>query len=262
MAHASSVSLRLGAGSVLAGMIGLLGACSAPDAPAPAVQDAAPAASAPARDDSDDAYALVTIPVDATAPAGLREAIQQGRSAGAITYALWLDATHTDKAGFASTAILGFDNEQALATWQEASAASLAAPTRIRQADRLFHLEKDGRDSSIAVFQANYMVPKVSPEAFADFSHRYMQKYLDLQYGADILTAYAMYVERPDASGPGRAFMMREHRDQATFDDRNSTKDRLRDELMARDADYKQLEDTAIAYRSHESSTRAKVVEL
>src|SRR5690606_16805117 len=142
------------------------------------------------------AYAVVTIPVATTAPAGLRQAIQQGRSDGAITYALWLDATHTDKAGFASTAILGFDNEQALATWKEDSAASLAAPAQIRQADRLFHVENDGRDSSIAVFQANYMIPKVSHEAFADFSDRYMLKYLDLQHGADILTAYSMYLER------------------------------------------------------------------
>src|SRR5690554_2892331 len=109
VAYASSLSLRLGAGTALAGMMGLLGACSTPEAPAPTatVTDQGSKNSTAARDDSDDAYAVVTIPVAATAPAGLRQAIQQGRGDGAITYALWLDATHTDKAGFASTAILG-----------------------------------------------------------------------------------------------------------------------------------------------------------
>lgn len=228
----------------------------------PVAESAAAAAPAEAAAEGQAKHAIVRIPVESNAPDGLPAAISAGKADGTITHAVWLDSTQEEKAGFSSIAVLEFKDAAGLASWHGANASLLAPPVELRPADLLYRVENPGRDSSIAVFQGNYMDPKVSREEFTSFADRYMRKYLELQREADILTSYAMYLEHPAPAGGGLAFMLREHKDQETFDDRNSTKDRLRDDLMARDADYKSLEDTAIEYRAHVSSTRARDVPL
>lgn len=207
-------------------------------------------------------HAILRVPTGSRAPDGLARAISAGKADGQITHALWLDSIQDEKAGFSSVATVEFRNPEAMAAWRSANASLLALPLEMHSADLLFRVENSGRDSAVAVFQGNYMKPKVSRDAFVDFADRYMRKYLELQREADILTAYAMYLEQPAPHGTGLAFMIREHKDQETFDDRNATKDQLRVDLMARDADYKKLEDTAIEYREHVSSTRARDVPL
>lgn len=248
--------------SLMAGMaLFAAAACSGQSSPAPtAATTDGPAAASP--EASDTRYAIIRIPVEANASDGLDTAISKGKRSGQINYALWLDSTQSEKAGFSSVVVLGFAGTDALSAWRNEAAPDLAPPAEVRLADRLYHVENPGRDSSIAVFQGNYMEPKVSRDDFSRFASDYMRKYLELQREAGILTSYSMYLEHAAPAGGGLAFMVREHTDQETFDDRNSTKDRLRDELMARDADYKKLEDTAIEYRVHLSGTRAKHVPL
>jgi len=209
-------------------------------------------------------YALVYAPPDHHLSTALMQSISALHADGAIPYALHLENTGPSaKAGFSAALILGFKDERELATWRGANAALLEAPVELLLVERLFHEENPGRDSSIAVFQGNFIQPKVERAQFASFSARYMRKYLELQRQEGILTSYAMYQAHSSPGGqPGLAFMMREHANQSIFDNRNPPKDRLRDELMARDADYRQLEDTAIEYRIHLNSTTARSVPI
>gem|GEM_PF-1069756 len=262
MQRAHHTLRRLGTHSLMASMVLFAAAaCSGQSSPAaaPTATDSPPTA---VPETSDASYAIIRIPVEANASGGLATAVSRGKRNGQINYALWLDSTQSEKAGFSSVVVVGFAGADALSAWRNEAAPELAPPAEVHLADRLYHVENPGRDSSIAVFQGNYMEPKVSREDFSRFTEDYMRKYLELQREAGILTSYSMYLEHEAPAGSGLAFMIREHTDQHTFDDRNSTKDRLRDELMARDADYKKLEDTAIEYRVHVSGTRARHVPL
>jgi len=210
------------------------------------------------------AYAIVYAQPDRHVPEALVQSVASLHASGEIPYALHLENTGPSaKAGFSSAFILGFKSGRAFEAWRQANAALLESSVEVLQVDRLFHEENPVRDSSVAVFQGNFMQPKVERAQFASFSRRYMHKYMELQRQAGILTSYAMYQAHSSPGGEqGLAFMMREHTNQSIFDNRNPPKDRLRDELMARDADYRQLEDTAIEYRIHLNSTTARSVPI
>jgi len=236
----------------------LLAVCAAcGGTPAPQAETAAPATPAPATMYT---HAIVYAKPDSTLPAELIRSVAALYANGGIVDALHLENTQPpEKAGFSSALVLGFKDASALAAWRKSITSLLNPSVEVLLAERLFHAETAGRDSSVAVFQGNFMQPKVNRAGFADFSARYMKKYLELQRQEGILSAYAMY----QAEGEhGLAFMMREHTNPDIFANRNPPKDRLRDELMARDADYRQLEDNAIEYRVHLSSTTARHVPL
>lgn len=261
MIHFSSLAMhtlvkRLKAAAAAAFLIALTTACARPSAQ-PEASIAPEPASGPPK-----VYAILRAPPGTVVSKDLADAIAAAHEEGLMPYALRLESTQQEKPGFSSVFVLGFKDESALSSWQQQAVPLLGTSIELLLADRLFHEENEGRDSSVAVFQGNFMQPKVDRARFASFANRYMRKYLELQREAGILTSYSMYQVRPASSGEELAFMVREHTDQSTFDDRNSVKDRLREELMARDADYKQLEDTAIQYRAHLSSTTARSVPI
>lgn len=236
----------------LAAITLVLGAC------APGGGEAVPVAAAHSPQTEEPAYVLLRIPPGEETPAGLLERVRAWQRSGAVDRAVWLSAVPSDKPAFTALVTLEFSSERSFARWHEVESEKLA-PASARRADLLTRGETVPRDSRKAVFKANYYQPKVPPEQFRQFAEGYIERFMEVQRQANLLTSYSMFLER---GADGQALLILEHLDQATFDSVTPVKEKLRAALIERDAGYARYEETAASYRVAVSGTTAGYVPL
>jgi hypothetical protein len=208
---------------------------------------------------SEPVYALLKVPAGETTPADLLDRVSGWQRIGQVREAVWLNSNQTDSPGFATVVTLEFPGESVYSQWESQNAATLTAAVNLKRADRLTHAETIPRDSTKAVFKANYYQPKVPPARFREFARGYIEKFMEVQRQANLLTSYSMFLERGER---GQALLILEHLDKPTYDTVTPVKEKLRAALMERDAGYKQYEDTAANYRDAVSGTTADYVRV
>ena len=201
----------------------------------PGASAAAPAA--PAATIRAEATTLVITRPEASS----REVATDGSLASSLTAqsgsrALHVNSVKRDQpSGFETMWLASFKSPASLQQWTQANAERLAAPLTVRSTRVLARGGQLAPSPSRSVFKISYYSLTAPAESLSAWVDGYLSKYLEAQRSAGILTSYAMYLD----SEPGvRALLVLEYPDADTERTAEPRKEKLSEELAARDAEY------------------------
>lgn len=208
-------------------------------------------------------HAIIRVPTGQVAPENLQGKAADWRKAGIVSKALWVNSVAEERPtpGFSALLTLEFPNPQAYASWFELEGSKLAAPLSVDRVDVLAQEQVAAYDPAITVFKVSYYAPKLSRELSAEWVEGYLKKYLHAQLQAGILVTYAMYLEE-DAVEKGQLLLVLQYHDATIAREAESTKAKLNNELIARDANYAALEKAKTRVRTTQSVTLAEYQRL
>jgi len=207
------------------------------------------------------AYAVLRIPSGEAVPTDLLDRLSGWQRIGQVTSSLWLNADAQEQPAFATIVTLEFPSEGIYQQWHGENAATLGSAVEVKRADLLALARTSSRSPNGAVFKANYYRLKVPPEAFREFAKGYIEKFMEVQRQANLLTSYSLFLER-GAPQDAQALLILEHLDRQTFEGVSEAKEKLRVALMERDPSYAKYEQTADSYREAVSGTTAARIEV
>jgi hypothetical protein len=167
----------------------------------------------------------------------------------------WVRSLKRDApSGFQKLSSLGFADEASLQAWRTAHATQLAAPLTLKRARVLTKSDAVASGSDLAMFKISYYSLVAPLPEFEKWVDGYLAKYLSAQRAAGILSSYVMYLEEEDH---GRALLVLEYPDAATEQSAEPIKEKLSEQLAARDAEYAKLMPLKEELRTTQSWTLA-----
>jgi len=196
---------------------------------------------------------IVVVPEGAAKPAALSAQVADWRRQLGATNVVWVDSLKRDKpSGFASMAVLNFNDSGQMAAWRKANASALPAPLQVVSADVL--AEGGSAPSSAPIYKISYYKPTSSRRDIQAWVDGYLKKYLDVQVANGILTRYAMYLEE---GRDGRLLLVLEYTDAAVEQNAEPIKARLSEDIARADSEYARQSELKESLRVTQSWTLA-----
>lgn len=218
---------------------------------------AAPAFAAPTQ-------VLITLPPGAVAQDDFDEQLAIWRQNGTVATIHLLEAREhvNDKPGFASLALLEFDNEGAYSTWRAEADRVLKAPLRIDRVDVLAHGELTPRDSNRSIFEVKTYATLVDAKAYAGYVRDYIVPNMENQRGRRVLIRYTMYLAREAADGRPVSTLVMEYRDSVAYRKREAIKQEFEAKELASNSSWAQIGARKDGIRRDLTDTLASYSEL
>lgn len=218
---------------------------------------AAPAFGAPAQ-------ALITLPPGAVAQDGFVEQLATWRQDGTVATIHLLEQGERpdEKPGFASLALLEFDNEDAYTNWRAQADTVLKAPLRVDRVDVLAHGELTPRDSNKSIFEVKTYATLVDAEAYARYVRDYIVPNMENQRGKKVLIRYTVYLARGASDGKAVSTLVMEYRDAVAYRKRAAIKQEFEAKELAANSAWTQIGARKDGIRRDLTDTLASYIEL
>ncbi|MBL8269335.1 hypothetical protein [Steroidobacter sp.] len=221
----------------------------------------APAASEPAAAvASGPAFALITVPVDATPPADYDVRIASLRAAPGIANVLVLQTQpNSEPPGFKSLAVVEFKDEASLETWLSGDGAREQSGVKVRRADVLAHDASDNAASTAAnsYYVVNHYEALISPAEYKTYTEKYVVPNMAHQKSTGAMLGYTMYIEREPASVKPNAVLVKQYVSPEEHVRAEAAKDVFKRDVLMKQAEWKQINDTKATMRNDLTETLA-----
>jgi hypothetical protein len=236
----------------------LLVACSPkrPDTSEPVADSAPPAATAV----TEPVHALITVPVDATAPSDYSGRMAALRQAPGVLNVLVLQAQPApERSGFQSLAIADFEDEASLEQWMSGEAAKSDPALQVRRADVLAHdaSQGAGKASASSFYVVNHYEALVTPADYKVYTEKYVVPNMAHQRSTGAMLAYTMYIEREPEGVKPKAVLVKQYVSAEEHVRAEQAKESYKRDVLLKQPEWKQINDTKSNVRNDLTETLA-----
>lgn len=205
-------------------------------------------------------HAVITLPVGATTPSADYNARMAAlRSVPGVANVLVLNAEPgQDGPGFQALAVVDFKDEASLNGWIAGAGSDDAL--KVRRADVV--IEDIGAGAADVVSSSSYVVnhyqPLVTSEQYKVYAEKYVVPNMTYQRSTGAMLAYTMYVEREPEGVKPMAVLVKQY--VSSSDRVKSEEDKVtyKREVLMKQPEWKQLNDTRDSYRVDLTHTVAR----